>query len=94
MSPGAEEVVLGAVAVVITGGAAWWGRFVTTGAQKAHRIAEQMTQITDSLRVHEEREEAEFTRLRADVTKVSQSVAEVHGNVVTLVKVLVNGGKE
>ncbi len=94
------EVLLGIGAALVTGGLGWWARYVTSGAAKAHRLADTVQAIQRSIEQHEEREERKFETVEAEVTGLREivgelvgSVAELHGKVDSLSLFLRNGGR-
>ncbi len=98
------EVLLGIggaiVGALVTGGLGWWARYVTSGAAKAHRLADTVQAIQRSIEQHEEREERKFETVEAEVTGLREivgelvgSVAELHGKVDSLSLFLRNGGR-
>ena len=97
MSPHDLELLFTGGLVLLTGAVGWWAKYVTTGAQKAHRLADQMAELKASVIHHEEREEVEFGHLRdgqsdmRDVqSEIARQIGEIHGKVDTLMKVLVD----
>ncbi len=94
------EILLGIGAALVTGGISWWASYVTSGAAKAHQLADKVTAIQRSIEEHEEREERKFEMLEREITGLREivgelvgSVAELHGEVAALSLFLHNGGR-
>ncbi len=95
----ALEVVLGVSGVLFTGGVGWWARYVTSGASKAHKLGDMVTDMRRSMEEHERREEGKFEEARKEtaavrdaVSAVAISVGELHGKMDALSEMLGGGG--
>lgn len=97
----ALEIAAGALVVLSTGAAGYWGRYVTSGASKAQKLAVTVEEIQRTVKDHEEREERKFEEvgresiaLREAVGELIGSVGVLHGKVDALSQFIRNGGRK